>query len=56
MNTCPLCHDGLGADSDTALVPVSPVVYPGIAGLAYMQEHVIGLEVQVRSIPQFFVQ
>jgi len=33
MNSCPLCHDELGVGSDTALVPVSPVVYPGITGL-----------------------
>ncbi|MGW8282814.1 MAG: hypothetical protein ACWGON_05905, partial [Gemmatimonadota bacterium] len=33
MNFCPLCHGVLRAEAEKALVPVSPVVYPGIEGL-----------------------
>lgn len=33
MNSCPLCHDELAVGTEIALVPVSPVVYPGIEGL-----------------------
>lgn len=33
MNFCPLCHRDLGTGTARALVPVSPVVYPGVEGL-----------------------
>ncbi|MCL7969462.1 MAG: hypothetical protein M8872_00300 [marine benthic group bacterium] len=33
MNVCPLCHRGLPGAGTTAFVPVSPVIYPGVAGL-----------------------
>lgn len=33
MNVCPLCHRGLTGADTIAFVPVSPVIYPGVAGL-----------------------
>ncbi|MDT8436971.1 MAG: hypothetical protein RRA92_09465 [Gemmatimonadota bacterium] len=31
--SCPLCHEALADREERALVAVSPVVYPGVAGL-----------------------
>jgi hypothetical protein len=33
VNVCPLCHRGLVGAGETEFVPVSPVIYPGVAGL-----------------------
>jgi hypothetical protein len=33
VNFCPLCHRGLAGAGESAFVPVSPVIYPGVAGL-----------------------
>jgi hypothetical protein len=33
VNVCPLCHRGLAGSGEPAFVPVSPVIYPGVAGL-----------------------
>lgn len=32
-SSCPLCHHPLGRKEERAAVPVSPVVWPGVAGL-----------------------